>query len=132
MAAATIKATFHCPVEKVWQTVVSLTNYSWRSDIDHIEIKKSGKKFREHPKKGAATTFRITARETGKRYELDIENSHMKGHFIGLFSYENGVTTLEFAENVKIHNIFMKPFGSLYLKKQQARYMNDLRKAVEK
>ena len=42
MAAATIKATFHCPVEKVWQTVVSLTNYSWRSDIDHIEIK-SGK-----------------------------------------------------------------------------------------
>ena len=36
MAVSTIKEEFKCEIEKVWELVTSLDNYSWRSDINGI------------------------------------------------------------------------------------------------
>lgn len=33
MAVSTIKAEFQCEIEKVWELVTSLDDYSWRSDL---------------------------------------------------------------------------------------------------
>ena len=33
-----IKATFSCNLQSVWQVVTSLTDYSWRSDVEKIEV----------------------------------------------------------------------------------------------
>ena len=131
MAVSKIRAEFVKDVKKVWDIATSLENYSWRSDISKIEVADAGKKFVEVTKDGYRTEFRITALEQCKRYEFDMENDNMAGHWTGIFSYENGVTTIDFTEDVTAKKAFMKPFVKMYLKKQQNTYINDLRKVLE-
>lgn len=130
MAVSNIKAEFLTDVKKVWEIVTSLEEYSWRSDLDRIEVSGQGKEFIEFTKDGYSTRFVITAFEPYKRYEFDMENDNMKGHWTGIFSYENGVTTIDFTENVEAKKLIMKPFVKGYLKKQQMAYIEDLRKAL--
>jgi len=130
MAFANIKATFHCELEKVWNVVTSLEKYSWRSDISKIEVVEAGRKFVEYTKDGYATSFTITLFEPMKRYEFDIDNKNIHGHWIGLFSYDNQETTIEFTEDVYAKKLILKPFAHTYLKKQQAKYVADLKKAL--
>lgn len=130
MAVSNIKAEFSADVKKVWEIVTSLENYSWRSDLDRIEVVGQGEEFLEYTKEGYSTRFVITAFEPCKRYEFDMENNNMRGHWTGIFLYENGVTTIDFTENVEAKKNFMKPFVKGYLRKQQAAYIEDLRKAL--
>lgn len=132
MAVANIKFNFPYDVEKVWETVVSLKDYSWRSDLSRIEVLEEGKKFVEYTRDGYSTTFTITVFEPYNRYEFDMENNNMMGHWIGLFLYEDGKTTIDFTEDVTAKKLIMKPFIGMYLKKQQASYIEDLRKELEK
>ncbi len=131
MAISNIKSTFSFDIERVWNIVTSQENYLWRSDLSKIEIKKLDKQFVEYTKDGYSTNFTITVYEPNERYELDMENENMKGHWIGIFSYNNGETTIDFTENVTAKKLFMKPFVKLYLKKQQATYIRDLKKALD-
>lgn len=130
MAISNIKAEFNCDIEKVWDIIVSLNNYSWRSDIKDIQII-SKNKFVEHTKNGYSTMFTITAFEPYKRYEFDIENNNIYGHWIGLFSHKQGITTIDFTETIKAKKFFIKPFVKSYLKKQQDLYISDLNKALK-
>lgn len=129
MAISNRKAIFHCEVQKVWDVVTSLTEYGWRSDIDKIEVL-SEIDFVEYTKDGYATTFTITAAEPWQRWEFDMENDNIKGHWTGLFFQEDGKTTVDFTEDVTAKKAWMKPFVKGYLKKQQARYMEDLKKVL--
>ena len=129
MAITNIKATFQCDVQRVWSIVTSLDNYSWRSDLSKIEIL-SETQFVEYTKDGYATTFTVTATEPFKRWEFDMENNNIKGHWIGLFSQNGEETTIDFTESVVAKKILMKPFVRGYLKKQQSLYVADLGKAL--
>lgn len=129
MAVSNIKATFQSDVQRVWKVVTSLENYSWRSDLSKIEIINENQ-FTEYTKDGYPTTFTITRTEPYKRWEFDMENSNMKGHWTGIFSEKNGNTEIEFTEEVTAKKIIMKPFVKSYLKKQQELYIADLRKAL--
>ncbi len=129
MAISNMKVTFQCDIQKVWDIVTSLENYSWRSDLDRIEV--IGKsKFVEYTKEGYATTFTITNTEPCRRWEFDMENDNMSGHWIGVFTYENGKTTIDFTEDVTAKKLLMKPFVKAYLKKQQSDYAADLEKEL--
>ena len=130
MAISNVKATLQVDIERVWEIVTSLYDYSWRSDLGKIEILEDGKKFIEYTRSGYATTFTITAIEPMKRYEFDMENDNMSGHWIGLFSKIDGKTEISFMENIIPKKWIMKPFVGMYLKKQQDTYISDLRKAV--
>lgn len=130
MAVANVKAQYNCDIKKLWETVTSCDNYSWRSDISRIEVTEAGKQFVEYTKDGYATHFTITAFEPYSRYEFDMENDNMKGHWTGKFSAENGVTKIDFTENVTAKKWIMKPFVGMYLKKQQKTYINDLNEAL--
>lgn len=130
MAVSTMKAEWKSDVKKVWEIVTSLYDYSWRSDIERIEILKPGEKFAEYTKEGYVTEFTITAYEPYSRYEFDMDNGNMKGHWSGIFSNENGRTSIEFTEDVEAKKFFMKPFVKMYLKKQQEQYIRDLKKAL--
>lgn len=123
------KVNFKDSVEKVWNIVTSLTDYTWRSDLSNIEVVNE-KQFIEYTKNGYATTFTITRTEPFKRWEFDIENDNMKGHWTGLFSEKNGWTEVDFTEEVEAKKLFMKPFVRGYLKKQQEKYIADLMKAM--
>lgn len=129
MAIANLKETFRCELEQVWNIVTNNDNYSWRSDLDRIEIV-DDKKFVEYTKEGFFTTFTITCKEEGKRYEFDMENKNMKGHWTGIFESGDGEVIIDFTEDVKAKNPIMNLFLVGYLKKQQKQYVEDLRKAL--
>ena len=131
MAVSTIKAEFQFEIEKVWELVTSLDNFSWRSDLDKIVVTVPEKEFEEHTKDGYVTKFKITAFDEYKNYEFEMENENMQGHWIGKFSYKDGITFIEFKEDVNAKKLVMKPFVEMYLKKQQAKYIQDLREALD-
>ena len=129
MAISNMKATFECEVKKVWETVTSLEKYTWRSDLSKIEVL-NDKQFIEYTNEGYATTFTITVMEPFKRWEFDMENDNMKGHWIGVFTQKDGQTEIDFTEDVIAKKVFMKPFVKSYLKKQQSQYISDLKKEL--
>lgn len=130
MAISKITAVFQNDIADVWNVVTSLENYQWRSDISRIEVI-SDKQFIEYTKDGYATTFTITVTDPLKRWEFDMDNGNMKGHWTGIFSFQNGQTTIEFTEDVVAKKFIMKPFVKAFLKKQQEQYVSDLRKALQ-
>ena len=130
MAVSNIKANFQCDAQKVWNVVTSLNNYQWRSDLSRVEVL-GEKRFVEYTKNGYPTTFTVTCEIPYKRWEFDMENGNMKGHWIGIFKEENGMTEVDFTEDVKVKKFFMRPFVKSFLTKQQELYVSDLKKALE-
>ena len=130
MATSNIKALIPGELQKVWELVLDIENYgAWRSDLGKTEII-SEKQFIEYTKDGYSTTFTVTKEDPYRRWEFDMENSNMKGHWIGVFIDKGNETEIDFTECVEAKKIFMKPFVKLYLKKQQAKFVADMRKAL--
>lgn len=131
MAIANISAIINNDIHKVWDIVLAIDKYStWRSDLSKTEVI-NDKQFVEHTKDGYATTFNVTMVEPYKRWEFDIENSNMKGHWIGVFISKGNETQIDLTENVIPKKWFMKPFVKSYLKKQQMQFILDLKKVLE-
>ena len=130
MAISNTKAVFQTQGEKVWETVTSLDHYAWRSDLSRIEVV-NDRQFIEYTKEGYATKFTITVTEFCKRWEFDMENDNMSGHWTGVFIQKGEQTEIDFTEEVTAKKFLMKPFIKPYLKKQQARYIQDLTKELQ-
>ena len=62
---------------------------------------------------------------------IDMENSNMAGHWIGVFMAKGNKTQVDFTENVIPKKWFMKPFVKSYLRKHQKQFVLDLKKALE-
>ncbi|MBR0092579.1 MAG: SRPBCC family protein [Lachnospiraceae bacterium] len=131
MATSNKKATIKAKLQDVWDVVTSLENYQWRSEIKEIEVI-SERQFAEITKDGYKTTFTVTRTEPCKCWEFDMENENIQGHWTGLFCEKGDVTEIDFTEVVTAKKLIMKPFVKGYLKKQQERYISDLRIAVER
>ena len=129
MAISKISAVFNGDLHTVWDVVTSLENYQWRSDLSRIEVV-SEKQFIEYTKDGYATTFTITVSKPYERWEFDMENSNMAGHWTGVFNGKGSQTEIEFTEDVTAKKLIMRPFVKGYLKKQQDLYVSDLHKAL--
>lgn len=94
---------------------MTLTNYSWRSDIERIEIV-SDTQFIEITKGGCRTVFTITKQEPYYIWEFDMENKNMKGHWVGIFGGNEKGATIDFTEYIEPKEWFMTPFVKMYLK----------------
>ena len=130
MATSNIKALIPGELQKVWDLVLDIENYgAWRSDLSKTEVI-SDKQFIEYTKDGYPTTFTITIIEPYRRWEFDMENSNMKGHWTGVFTAKGDKTEIDFTEFVEAKKLLMKPFVKSYLKKQQAQFVADIRKAL--
>ncbi|MCM1244909.1 MAG: SRPBCC family protein [Roseburia sp.] len=131
MGNLNIKETFSSDIYKVWETVLAVEKYStWRSDLSKTEVINE-KKFIEYTKDGYSTVFTVTVVEPYKRWEFDMENSNMKGHWIGIFVSKGKETEIDFTEDVTAKKFFMKPFVKSFLKKQQTQFIMDLKKVLE-
>lgn len=128
MAVSNIRAELSADIGAVWAVVTS-DNAAWRSDLREIK-RLDETHFVEVDKGGFETRFTITALEPGSLYEFDIENDNISGHWVGKFSVKNGMTLIDFTEDITPKKAIMKPFVKGYLKKQQAAYLRDLRKAL--
>lgn len=129
MATSSIKAIIKCDIAKVWETVLTVEKYQWRSDLSKTVVINE-KQFIEYTKKRYPTTFTITSIELYKRWEFDMDNSNMKGHWIGIFTSKGEETEIEFTEHVTAKKFYLKPFVKFYLKNQQKQYMEDLKKVL--
>ncbi len=121
-----IEASFDNSIEEVWNAVTSKEDYSWRSDLDRIEVI-NDRQFIEYTKDGYATGFTTTVFAPNERWEFDMENDNMKGHWVGVFTQNDGWTHIDFFEEVTVKKLILKPFAKLFLKKQQKKYVSDLR-----
>lgn len=130
MASSNIKAVILGGLQQVWELVLDIENYSaWRSDLSKTEVI-SNTQFIEYTKDGYPTTFTVTRIEPYRRWEFDMKNSNMKGHWIGVFTDKGNETEIDFTECVEVKNWLIKPFVKSYLKKQQVQFVADIRKAL--
>ena len=130
MTTSNIKALISGELQKVWELVLDIENYAaWRSDLSKTEVI-SDKQFIEYTKEGYPTTFIVTLVEPYRRWEFDMENSNMTGHWTGVFTDKGDETEIDFTERVEAKKWLLKPFVKLYLKKQQAQFVADIRKAL--
>ena len=88
------------------------------------------------PNCGAAMEFsselqKLECTEPYRRWEFDLENSRIRGHWTGLFTAQGTRTQIEFTECVTAKNPLMKLVLKPYLKKQQAQFVQDLKRALE-
>ena len=128
MTTSNIKAQIFCELRQVWDLVLDIENYdAWRSDLSKTEVI-SDKQFIEYTKDGYPTTFTVTLIEPYRRWEFDMENSNMKGHWIGIFTAKADETEIDFTECVEAKKLLMKPFVKSYLKKQQIQFVADIMK----
>lgn len=128
---STVTAQFPCDCKTVWDIVTDNKNYEWRSDLSKIEMIDENR-FDEYTKTGFVTHFQITAKEPYREYRFDIENQNMSGRWSGMFESRDGGTQITFTEEVRVKNPIMNLFVKGYLRKQQAKYIADLREAIAK
>ena len=130
MASSNIKAVILGGLQQVWGLILDIENYSaWRSDLSKTEVI-SDEQFIEYTKDGCPTTFTVTLVEPYKRWEFDMENSNMKGHWTGVFTAKGDETEIDFTEFVESKKLLVRPFVKSYLRKQQAQFVADIRKAL--
>ena len=130
MASSNIKAVILGGLQQVWELILDIENYAtWRSDLSKTEVI-SDTQFIEYTKDGYPTTFTVTLVDPYKRWEFNMENSNMKGHWIGVFTDKGNETEIDFTEFVEAKKWFMKPFVKSYLKKQQAQFVADIKRAL--
>lgn len=132
MIQSNIKKQFSCERNKLWDIITDNSNYVWRSVLSKIEII-DDTHFVEYTKNNFPTYFTITSKEKLKEYKFDLENTNLKGKWIGIFKeLPNGNIELDFTEEIEVNNFIMKIFAKSYLKSQQKRYMRDLERALNK
>ena len=132
MAVSNIKELINSDIHRVWDVVLAVDKYStWRSDLSKTEIVDETK-FIEYAKNGYATTFTVTLVNPYIRWEFDMENSSIKGHWIGVFTSKGNETEIDFTEKITSKKWFMKPFVKIYLKNQQTQFVADLKKALQR
>lgn len=130
---AEITAEFNSNIKSVWNTVTNNNDYSWRSDIERIEIYNDGKEFIEYTHNRIATKFIITKKDEYSEYAFNIENKMFTGFWTGHFlETESGGTKIVFKENILIKNPIIRIISYLFmdLKKMQNTYISDLRKKL--
>ena len=130
MSKSTITTVLPFDVHTVWTLVTDVRHYGWRSDLSRTEVR-SEKEFVEYARNGYATTFTVTKLEYCKRWEFDMENTNMRGHWTGVFRSRGDNTEIQFTEVVTAKKWILKPFVKGYLKKQQARFVTDLKQALQ-
>ena len=131
MIRVNIKKKFSCDKNKLWDIITDNTNYFWRSDLSKIEII-DNTHFIEYDKNNFPTYFTIIEKQKLKEYKFELENTNLKGKWIGIFKeLSNGNIELDFTEEIQVNNFIMKLLAKPYLKSQQKRYMRDLEKKLK-
>lgn len=119
-------------IDNIWDFMTNLNNQLWRTNIKTIQIIDDSH-FIEFDNEGYETHFTITNKIKNDRYEFDIENKNIQGHWVGqLKQFDNQSVHIEFTETIQVHNKMMNLLAKSYLKKQQKQYINDLKKALQR
>ena len=128
---STVTALLQYPPERVWAVVTDLENWQWRSDLSRLEHTGENA-FTEYDKSGFPTRFTVTASRPTALWAFDIGNANLTGRWTGVFRPEDGGTRVTFTEFITPKKSWMRLFAKGYLRRQQARYLSDLERALER
>lgn len=136
MTTSNIKVEIPCDIHKVWETVLAVERYNtWQSGVDKTVVTDE-KQFTVYMKNGYSTVFTVTAARPCSCWELDVENSHVKGHWTIRFASRGSITETDFTASAEAKGLSTRPAGKsvfekTYLKKEQSRFAADLKKALD-
>lgn len=129
MIKSTIKAEINASIQQVFAVVTNNHEYSWRSDLDRIDIV-GDNKFVEYAKNGFLTEFTITNCIPNSYYAFNIDNANMSGRWYGKFTTVNDITVIEFTEELTTKKAMPTFLIKLFIKKQQKQYVKDLKNHI--
>ena len=110
--------------------MTDLDCWQWRSDLSRLE--RTGEDtFTEYGRGSFPTYFTVTAWQPPSFWAFDLENANLTGRWSGEFRQEGEGTRGTFTETVLPRKIWMRLFARGYLRRQQTRYADDLRRALE-
>lgn len=115
------------PLALVWDVITDNEHVTWRSDLDHIEIRDETT-FVEYGKQGSIITFTITEKVLHHKYCFSMVHDKWVGTWEGCFFQKDGKTMVTFTEQLQMHAPFMQFIATLLMpiKKMQAQYCRDL------
>ena len=116
--------------EEIWALVTNLDSWHWRSDLEGLE-RTGPETFIEYAKGGFATRFTVTCRQEPEKWAFDFENANTAGTWTGEFRTVPEGTSVTFTERLTPRKKWMKLLMKGYLRRQQARYFADLKRALE-
>lgn len=129
MIASTVTACFPQSVEKVWAVLTDIEGYPrWRGDVCRVELVPGG--FIEYAPSDFATRFTVTQRKEGALWGFGIENARLTGSWLGELRAVGDGTHVTFTEVVRPKNPLLIPLVKPYLRRQQRRFMEDLKAAL--
>lgn len=73
--------------------------------------------------------------EPYRQWELELENSHIKGHWTGVLASKGEETEINITASVSAKKLSTRPVGQsvfeqTYLKKEQTQFITDLKKVL--
>ena len=127
---ANIKARRPSKIQKVWELVATPANYcAWRSDLRKTEILNK-KQFIEYTETDICTKFTVIRSDPYRRLEFMMESRSMSGRWYGTFTPFGDETEIDFTEYITVKNIFMRLLIKFYPRKQQSRFVADIKKKL--
>lgn len=130
MTVSNLKSVLPGDVHKAWSVVTTASEYPrWRTDLSRVQIL-GPEAFLEYTADGYVTKFTIIRAKPGQLWELEMDNANLHGRWVGRFRRRGLATVVDFTEYVSVKKVWMKPFVKGYLKKQQAQFITDLRRAI--
>lgn len=124
------KVLLNADIVKIWDTITDNTDYAWRSDLTEIRVENE-LEFTEVDKSGIETEFEIIKKEPYQSYEFKLHNQNMKGRWRGVLEEKKDGTELSLNEELEVGSWFLGLFAGGYVKRQQNRYIKDLRKKIK-
>lgn len=122
-------------MQTVWEMLQAVEGYpAWRRNVSRVEVINE-KQFIEYTKDGYSTTFTVLTSEPSSRLELDVENSHIKGRWIGTFIPSGNETVMKVTASGTAKQLSSRPIGkgvfeNVYLKKELEQFAEDLKKGA--
>jgi hypothetical protein len=130
MAEEKIRIVLPYTVSKVWEILTDVRNYGWRSDVNHARVINENQ-FIEIDQEGIRTVCTVTDYEIEKKWELDLDNDNIHGHWTAILEAEGLHTNLTIIKEVMAKKLLLKPLLGANLKKQMHIYAEDLKRVLK-
>ncbi len=117
-------------LQKVWDTVIGVNKYGWRSNVLRI-IVLNDSCFEEYDTEELITRFEITDYEKNASLDLEFENAEWLGHCTMLFEEEDDYTILEVILEARSRKLTLAPILKKTMEKRMEQYLADLRYEIQ-
>lgn len=117
-------------LQKVWDTVIGVNKYGWRSNVLRIVVLNDSC-FEEYDTEELITRFEITDYEKNASLDLEFENAEWFGHCTMLFEEEDDYTILEVILEARSRKLTLAPILKKTMEKRMEQYLADLRYEIQ-